>query len=82
MTLKLSIQVLRGYLKLTCENEPHILPNTKVSAAKDHGKSCMKAIFLRDRLLCKENVRKSPHEPGNTFPTYCSSLSLPYQLCI
>ena len=35
-------QALRSYLKLTCEYELHILPTTKVSAAKDHGKYYMK----------------------------------------
>ena len=39
---KLDKQALRNYLKLTCEYELHILPNTKVSAAKDHGKNYMK----------------------------------------
>ena len=35
-------QALRSYFKLTCEYEHHILPNTKASAAKDHGKNYMK----------------------------------------
>ena len=35
-------QVLRSYLKLTCEYELYISSNTKVSAAKDHGKNYMK----------------------------------------
>ena len=39
---KLDKQALRSYLKLACEYELHILRNTKVSAAKDHGKNCMK----------------------------------------
>ena len=39
-TFKLDKQAVRSYLKLTCEL--HILPNTKVSAAKHHGKNCMK----------------------------------------
>ena len=39
----LRVHGLRSYLKLTCEYELHILPNTKVSAAKDHGKNYMKA---------------------------------------
>ena len=37
--LILSVHVLRSYLKLICEYELHILPNKKVSAAKDHGKT-------------------------------------------
>ena len=46
---KLDKQALRSYLKLTCEYELHILPNTKVSDAKDHGKSYMK---VRPPLVC------------------------------
>ena len=42
-TLKLGVQVFRSYLKLSCEYELHILPNVKVSAAKDYGESYMKA---------------------------------------
>ena len=34
--LKLAIQALRSYLKLPCEYEFHIIPNTKVSTARDH----------------------------------------------
>ena len=37
--LILSVHALGSYLKLTCEYELYILPNTKVSAAKDHGKT-------------------------------------------
>ena len=40
--IKLDIQALISYLKLTCEYELHIQPNTEVSAAKDHGKNYMK----------------------------------------
>ena len=47
-SFKLNKQALRSYLKLTCEYEFHILPNTKVSAAKDHGKNYMK---VRPRLV-------------------------------
>ena len=44
-------------LKLSCEYELHILLNTKVNAAKDHGQNYMKVRpppvrhFLRNRLL-------------------------------
>ena len=41
-SFKIPKQALRRYLKLACECELHILPNTKVSAAKDHGKNYMK----------------------------------------
>ena len=37
--LKSGIQTLRSYLKLAHDYELHILPNTKVNAAKDHGES-------------------------------------------
>ena len=40
--LKLGIQALRSYLKLTCEYELHTLSNAKVGAAKDHGGNYMK----------------------------------------
>ena len=45
------------YLKLTSEYELHILPNTKLSAAKDHGENYIKVRLslvhrlLRNRLL-------------------------------
>ena len=41
---KLRIEALRSYLKLTCGYELYILQNTKVSAAKDHGKNYMEVI--------------------------------------
>ena len=41
--LKLGIRTLRSYFKLAHEYEPHILPNTEVSAAKDH--IIVKAIY-------------------------------------
>ena len=37
--MKSGIRTLRSYLKLAHDYEPYILPNTKVSAAKDHGES-------------------------------------------
>ena len=40
--LKLGIQALGSYLKPNCEYELHIIPNTKVGAAKDHGENYMK----------------------------------------
>ena len=42
MDLKLGIQALRSYLKLTCEYGRHILSNTNVSPVKDNGKNYMK----------------------------------------
>ena len=39
VSLKLTKGPLRSYLKLTCQYQLHILPNEKVSAAKDHGKT-------------------------------------------
>ena len=41
MALKLDRQVLRNYLKLTCEYELYILSNTKVGAAKDRDENYM-----------------------------------------
>ena len=55
--LILGTQSLRSYLKLTCEYEFHILPNTKVSIAKDHGENYKKVRpslvrhLLRNRLF-------------------------------
>ena len=40
--LILGAHALRSYLKLICEYELHSLPNTKVSGAKDRGKSYIK----------------------------------------
>ena len=54
---KLDKQAPRSYLKLTCEYELHILPNTEVRTIKDHGKSYMKVRppmvrhLLHNRLL-------------------------------
>ena len=42
VALKLAIEALKSYLKLTCQYQFHILLNEKVSAAKDHGKNYMK----------------------------------------
>ena len=42
--LKLDAQALRSYLSLICEYELYILPNKKVSTAKDHGKN-----YIKDR---------------------------------
>ena len=47
--LKLGIQALRNYLKLTCECELLALPNAKVNVAKDHGKNHMNIRLL---LIC------------------------------
>ena len=57
MALILGTDALRSYLTLICESELHILPNKNVSAAKDHGKICIKVRpflvyhFLRDHLF-------------------------------
>ena len=40
--LKLGIQGLRMYLKRTYEYELHVLSNTTITAAKDHGENYMK----------------------------------------
>ena len=79
MAFKIDEQVLRSYLKLTCEYELHVLPNTKVSTAKDHGKNYMKVRppmvrhLLRNRLLSQES--------NSHFGTYTiRCLLLKYQL--
>ena len=64
--LKLDVQALRSYLSLICEYELYILPNEKVSTAKDHGKNYMKdrpplvRHLLHNRLLI----------PGISVPTF------------
>ena len=40
---KLGIQILRSYLKLSCEYEVHTISDTKVSAGKDHGENYIKS---------------------------------------
>ena len=40
--LKLVTQALKFYLKLICEYELHISPNTNINTAKDHGDDYMK----------------------------------------
>ena len=40
--LKLGIQALGSYLRLTFEYELHTLPKTKVSTTKDHGENDIK----------------------------------------
>ena len=58
-TLKLGMQALRSYLKVTCKHEVHILSYTKFSAAMDHGENYAKVRphlvhhLLRKRLLVK-----------------------------
>ena len=49
MALKLGIQALGSYLKPNCEYELHIIANTKVGAAKDHGENYMK---VKPHLVC------------------------------
>ena len=49
--LTLDVQALRRYLSLICEYELYILPNKKVSTAKDHGKNYMKDRPLLVRHL-------------------------------
>ena len=39
VSLKSAKGALRSYLKLTYQYQFHILPNEKISAAKDHGKT-------------------------------------------
>ena len=50
--LKLDVQALRYYLSLIFEYDLDVLPNKKVSTAKDHGKNYMKdrPPLVRHRL--------------------------------
>ena len=58
--LKSSAQTLRSYLKLNCEYELHIWPDTKVDAAKDHGKNFIKVRPpLVRHLLCTRLFMKN-----------------------
>ena len=49
MALKIHLRTLRSYIMLICEYELCILPNKKVSAAKDHSKNY---IRHRPSLVC------------------------------
>ena len=57
MALKVAIQTLKSYLKLTFEHEFHNIPNSEDSAAKDDShnyikvKSPIVCHLLRNRLL-------------------------------
>ena len=57
--LILAVHALRSYLKLICEYGLHIMPNKKVSGAKDHGENYIKVRpppvlhLLRNRLQIK-----------------------------
>ena len=48
---KLDKQTLRSYLKLTYECELHVLSNTKVSDAKDHGKNLWRSDIPESAIL-------------------------------
>ena len=51
--LKLGIQNLGSYMRLTCEYELDILSNTKISLAKIHGENYMNfRLLLACHLLC------------------------------
>ena len=47
----IDVHSLRSCMRVTCEYEIHILPDKKVSAAKDHGKNYMKDRRPLDRHL-------------------------------
>ena len=50
--LKLGTYSLRSYLKVTCEYELHILPDTTVSTAENHGENYMKVRPPLVRHFC------------------------------
>ena len=60
--LKIDLYTLRSYLRLICEYELYILPNKKVSTAKDHGKNYMRyrpplvRHLLRNGLLYEHKL--------------------------
>ena len=61
--LILGVHALRSYLKLLCKYELHVLSNTKVGAAENHGKIYIKVRsplvchLLRNRLLWIERLK-------------------------
>ena len=57
MALKLDKRALTGYLKLTCEYELDILPNRKVSAAKDYGENYIKVRLSPVRHLLHNRLQ-------------------------
>ena len=87
-TLKLSIQALRSYLKLSCEYELHILPITKTSAAEDEDKNYIKVRpplvhhVLRNRLFHREtkyyaSVNSKHQHPPRATPGVLHSTGAP-----
>ena len=46
-------------MRLTCDCEPHSLPNTKVSIAKDHGKNYIKVRPLLVRHLLRNRLQSN-----------------------
>ena len=52
----LGFQTLRSYLELTYEYELHLLPNTKVSAIKDHGENFF-IIYLEHACLIDQQSK-------------------------
>ena len=50
--LILGVHALRSYLKLSCEYELYILPNKKVSPAKDHGKTSSRSDGPLVAIFC------------------------------
>ena len=91
--LILDVHALRSYLKLICEYELHTLPNTKVSGAKDHGKTYIKVRpplvrhLLRNRLfangsLLTELVKLRPFSKNQSkFSIIFAGQSDSCQLC-
>ena len=59
--VKLTIETLKSYLKVSCKYELHIFPNTKVSVANYHGKNYVKVLaffqefFQGGKIYCYAN---------------------------
>ena len=70
MALKLRIQALRSYLKLTCENNLHILSSTKVCVAEDHGEKCRKIRPPSVRHLLCNRLFIYPFSSCRVLPDY------------
>ena len=80
MAFKLDKQALRNYLKLSCEYELHIVPNTEVSTTEDHGKNYMKVrppMVRRHLFYCQPSGgRNMEARESVPFSVFCNLYSL------
>ena len=68
--LKIDLHTLGSYLRLMCEYEPYILPNKKVSAAKDHDKN-----YMGDRPALVHRLLRNGLLPSLLFPMLSADFS-------